>query len=174
MFNIPKQITQGDTVEWSEILNNYNTATDTLKCFIRGASSLDLTGVANGNQWDFYIDANQSALLTPGKYKTQFKIFEFSGENKTLGATELLVCPSFESLTEIEVRSADEIELEAVTQAIAKHSNGIKEYWIGDRKMEYRDLNELYQRQRELRQRIAIASGRIKPGGKNVGVSFSS
>ena len=73
-----------------------------------------------------------------------------------------------------DVDLVDEIELEAVTQAILKHSHGKKEYWIGDRKIEYRDLQELYDRQQYLRTRIAIASGKLKPGGRNVGIGFSN
>lgn len=172
MFNIPNQITQGDTVEWSETLPDYNPATDILKCFIRGASTLDLIGLANGEAWDFAIDTNQSILLSAGKYKTQFVIFEFGTKRNTIGNTELIVCPSFEALTELDTTSDDEKELELITQAIANHSHGKKSYQIGDRRMEYRDLNELYQRQAYLRQRIAIASGKLKPGGRNVGIRF--
>ncbi len=120
--------------------------TDTLSCFIRGQKALDLTGTATTEGWDFTIESAESETLTPGKYKTQFVIFEFGTDRKTLGTTELIVCPSFEKLTVLETRTADEIELEAVTQAIAKHSNGIKEYWIGDRKMEYRNLIESSER----------------------------
>ena len=174
MFNIPKQITQGDKTTWTEKLPDYNPLTDTLSCFIRGQTALDLTGTATTKGWDFTIESAESETLTPGKYKTQFVVFEFGTDRKTLGTTELLVCPSFEKLTELETRSADEIELEAVTQAIARHSNGIKEYWIGDRKMEYRDLQELYDRQQYLRTRIAISSGKLKAGGRNVGIRFSN
>lgn len=173
IWNIPNQITQGDTVEWSQTLDNYNPATDTLSCFIRGKSPLDLTGNANGDAWDFSIDTNQSILLATGKYKTQFVIFKFHTQRKTIGTTELLVCPSFEKLTQLETRSADEIELEGITQAIAKLAGGaVAEYWIGDRKMRYQDLSQLTERQKYLRSRIAIASGKLKPGGRDVGVRF--
>lgn len=173
LWNIPNQITQGDTVEWSQALEQYNPATDTLKCFIRGTSALDLEGVGNGNEWDFTITSAQTDTLTPGKYKTQFVIFEFGTKKKALGITDLLVCPNFESLTELETRSADEIELEKVNDTIANYSHGKKSYKIGDREMVYRDLEELYKRQAYLRRRIAIASGKLKPGGRNIGVRFN-
>ena len=169
MFNIPKQITQGDKTTWTEKLPNYNPLTDTLSCFIRGQTALDLTGTATTEGWDFTIESGQSDKLTPGKYKTQFVVFEFGTNRKTLGKTELLVCPSFESLDTLETRSADEIELEAVTQAIARNSNGVKEYWIGDRRLRYQDIGELTKRQRELRQRIALAKNPGAIGGRNVG-----
>lgn len=172
-WNIPNQITQGDTVKWSETNDDYNPATDTLKCFIRGATKLDLEGVENAGVWDFTITSAESAALTQGAYKTQFKIIASSGEHKTLGSTDLLVCQSFESLDELDTRSDDEKELEKVNNTIANYSHGKKSYQIGDRRMEYRDLNELYQRQQYLRTRIAIASGKLKPGGRNIGVSFS-
>lgn len=169
MFSIPSRITQGDLIEWLQILDNYNPATDILKCFIRGKSALDLTGVANGDGWNFTIDSTQSALLNSGKYKSQFVIFEFGTDKKTLGTTDLLVCSSFESLTELDTRSADEIELEEINNALNK---GITEYRIGDRMMRYHSLEELSKRQKYLRNRIAIAQGKIKPGGRNLGVGF--
>ena len=174
MFNIPKQITQGDKTTWTEKLPDYNPLTDTLSCFIRGQKALDLTGTATTEGWDFTIESAESETLIPGKYKTQFVILEFGTDRNTLGTTELIVCPSFEKLTELETRSADEIELEAITQAIARHSNGVKEYWIGDRKMEYRDLQELYDRQQYLRTRIAMAKNPSRIGGSNVGIRFSN
>ena len=173
MFNIPKQITQGDTVSWSETLEDYNPATDTLKCFIRGQSTLDLIGVSNGNQWDFTIDTNQSILIAAGKYNTQF-VIEFGANKKALGITELFVCPSFENMTELETRSADEIELEEITKAILKLASGaVSEYWIGDRKLKYQDLQQLTKRQQYLRTRIAMKKNPRAIWGQNVGVRFS-
>lgn len=173
-WNIPTQITQGDFITWSEELPDYNPATDTLSCFIRGQSALDLTGVANGTKWDFTLTSTQSDALIPSLYKTQFVIYAGGTNKTTLGSTDLVVCHSFENLTEFETRSADEIELEEITKAITKLSTGaVSEYEIGDRRMRYQDLDKLTARQRELRHRIAIASGRLKPGGRNVGVRFS-
>ncbi|MEO0835924.1 MAG: hypothetical protein AAFY16_08050, partial [Cyanobacteria bacterium J06642_3] len=134
LWNIPNQITQGDDIEWSQTLEDYNPATDTLSCFIRGASSLDLTGIPNGNQWDFTITSAQSQDLTPESYKTQFVIFKFGTKRKALGTTQLVVCQSFEKLENLETRSQDEIELDEVNKALAK---GVKEYSIGDRRVIY-------------------------------------
>jgi hypothetical protein len=98
----------------------------------------------------------------------------FAGSGRhTLGTVDLEVLPSFENLTELDPRTDDEKELEEVTKAIAAViSGGVAEYYIGSRRVRYQDLQLLTDRQRELRQRIAIASGRIKPGGTNVGISF--
>ncbi len=174
MFNIPKQITQGDRITWTQELEGYNPATDTLSCFIRGQSAaLDLNSVPNGEGWDFEITSAQSANLTPGAYKTQFVIFSGS-DRTTLGHTDLLVCPSFENLTEFDTRDSDEKELEAITKAIAQLSNGVAEYYIGDRRVRYQDLGELSKRQRELRNRIAMAKNPGIIGGRNVGIRFGN
>ncbi len=172
MFNIPKQITQGDRITWTQELEGYNPATDTLSCFIRGQSALDLTGVSNGSSWDFEITSPQSEALAPGQYKTQFVIFQTS-DRTTLGHTDLLVCPSFENLMEFDTRDEDEKELEAITSAIGKiASGGIAEYYIGSRRARYQDLGQLTERQKYLRNRIAMKK-RGSVGGRNVGVRFT-
>ena len=176
-FNVPKLITQGDTVKWSaltrEQFSPYKPYSDTLSCFIRGAVPLDLVGVPNLKGWNFRITSVQSNTLTPGKYKTQFVLIELSGDKTTLGTTEITVLPSFEGLTELETRSADEIELELITKAIAKLASGaVVEYRIGDRMMRYQDINQLTNRLKYLRTRIAIANGKLKPGGQNIGIRF--
>ncbi|MEM8828778.1 MAG: hypothetical protein AAGE96_05405 [Cyanobacteria bacterium P01_G01_bin.19] len=173
MFNIPSQITQGDLVQWSETLTDYDPNTDTLSCFIRGQAAQDLTGVADGTGWNFSIDTSQSATLPAGKYQAQFVVYVNGTKRKALGIAQLNVCASFENLSTLETRSPDEIELEAITQAIAKlASGGVAEYYIGDRRVRYQDLDQLTKRQEYLRRRIAIASGKMKPGGRNIGARF--
>ncbi|MEM7756577.1 MAG: hypothetical protein AAF298_00395 [Cyanobacteria bacterium P01_A01_bin.40] len=179
-FNIPSQITQGDSIKWVENFSGHDSLVDVMKCFIVGQSnSLTVSGNAIASGFEFEISGSMSQILQPGKYKAQFAFFldyvnVGSDRKNTLGTTNLLVCPSFESLTELETRSADEIELEAITKAINKLASGaVAEYYIGDRRMRYQDLGELTKRQQYLRTRIAIASGRIKAGGRNVGVRFN-
>ena len=177
IFNIPKQITQGDTVEWSTLTTQfspYKPYSDTLSCFIRGTVSLNLVGVPILKGWSFKVTSAESSTLTPGKYKAQFVSIELSGDKITLGTTELTVLPSFEGLTEIETRSADEIELELLVNAIAKLASGaVSEYRIGDRMMRYQDIDQLSRRLEYLRKRVAVANRKLKPGGRNIGVRFS-
>ena len=73
-----------------------------------------------------------------------------------------------------EVKSSDEIELEAIEKAIARMltNGGVAEYQIKSRKMRYHSLNELYQQRDRLRIRIARRKNRDSIGSKNVGVSF--
>lgn len=174
-WNIPQKITQGDRVSWSQNLDNFSPSIDILSCFIRGQSSLDLTGVGNELSWDFTVLEAQSAALLPGKYKTQFVVFASGMGRHTLGSTDLIVLPSFEALTELETRSPDEIELAQITMAIAKLVSGaVAEYRIGDRMMRYQDLEQLTKRQRELRNRIAMAKNAGNIGGRNVGIRFDN
>jgi hypothetical protein len=136
---------------------------------------LDLTGVPllTDEGWEFTILEAQSATLNPGKYKAQFVFFGTSGR-ATLGSADLLVLPNFESLTTLETRTVDEIELEQITMAIARLASGaVAEYRIGDRMMRYQDLEQLTKRQRELRNRIAMTKNPGTVGGRNVGIRFS-
>ena len=173
IFNIPTQFTQGDSFSWYIKLGDYNPATDTLSCFIRGQSALDLTGISNADRWDFAITSVQSAELIPGKYKKQYVIFKNGTKRETLWTADLLVCQSFENLTELETRTPDEIELEAVTKAIAQlSSKNVAEYYIGTRKVRYNDLASLYERQKYLRNRIAKSKNKAAIGGRNVRAGF--
>ncbi|MGL6341407.1 MAG: hypothetical protein ACRC80_19970, partial [Waterburya sp.] len=102
--------------------------------------------------------------------KAQFVIFAFGTGRKTLETIDLLVCPSFESVTTFDGRSDDEKELEVITTAIARLAGGaVSEYRVGDRMMRYQDLAELTKRQRELRNRIAKTKN---VGNQNVKIRF--
>ena len=175
-WTIPTQITQGDRITWKEKLDQYNPATDNLSCFIRGQNgSLDLTATPSGDGWEFIIPEVSSATLAPGAYKVQLVIVTAAKGRQTLGEAELEVCPSFEDLTTFDVRDADEIELEAITKAIATLAKGaVAEYYIGDRRMRYQDLGDLTKRQQYLRNRIAMSKNPNNVGGRNVGIRFSS
>lgn len=175
IWNIPQKITQGDRVTWTQNLDGFDSAVDTLSCFLRGQSSaVDLTGsplLLGG--WEFSLTEAQSANLQDDKYKAQFVIFASVLGRQTLGSQHLIVLPSFEALTTLETRSPDEIELEQITMAIAKLVSGaVAEYRIGDRMMRYQDLEQLTKRQRELRNRIAMSKNPRNIGGRNVGIRF--
>ena len=73
-----------------------------------------------------------------------------------------------------DVKTADEIELEAIEKAIAKMltNGGVAEYQIKSRKMRYHSLDELYRQRDRLRLRIARRKNRGSIGGQNIGVSF--
>ncbi len=73
-----------------------------------------------------------------------------------------------------EVKSSDELELEAIEKAIAKmlSNGGVAEYQIKSRKMRYHSLDELYRQRDRLRIRIARRKNRAGIGGQNIGVSF--
>ncbi|MEM9271512.1 MAG: hypothetical protein AAGA80_00925 [Cyanobacteria bacterium P01_F01_bin.143] len=72
-----------------------------------------------------------------------------------------------------EVKSSDELELEAIEKAIAKMltNGGVAEYQIKSRKIRYHSLDELYRQRDRLRIRIARRK-RAGVGGKNLGISF--
>lgn len=175
MWNIPQTITQGDHRTWIETKENYDYLADHLKIFIRGQSALDLQSANLYNGWGFEITSAQSMALLPGKYKAQIVVFPHLDERFALDIISLEVLASFESLTTLETRTPDEIELEQITMAIAKLVSGaVAEYRIGDRMMRYQDLEQLTKRQRELRNRIAMALNPKNIGGRNVGIRFEN
>lgn len=174
MFNVPN-FTQGDRITWYEELPDLDPLTDTLSCFIRGVGSLDLTAFTDGDDgvWQFEISSAQSQGLPPGKYKAQFTVFYSSGARQTLGVVLFDVAPDLAALGTIDNRNVDEIELEKVRDAIASGlSDGVAEYEIGERKVKYHSLDELYKRERYLLHRIAKRKDKSTIGGRNVGVRF--
>lgn len=172
MFSIPN-FTQGDRITWYEEFSDLNPNTDTLSCFIRGVGSLDLTAVPDSGQWRFEISSAQSQGLPPGKYKAQFTVFNSLGDRRTLGVVLFDVAPDLSTVGTIDNRSGDEIELEKVRNAISSGlSDGVAEYEIGERKVKYHSLDELYRRERYLLHRIAKRKNKSTIGGRNVGVRF--
>ena len=171
-FNIPLKITQGDAVTWSEEIAEYDPNVDTLICYVRGESRLDLAATNNSGLFEFAITSDQSNDLQPGKYKAQFVIDPQLGQRKTLGIAEFEVCPSFANLDSLETRSPDEIELEELNKAIAKLATGVQEYEIGERRVKYTDLPSLYKRKRQLQRRINLKKNPHLRNGRNTQINF--
>ena len=173
-FNIPQKITQGDAVTWTEEIAEYNPNTDNLICYVRGQARLDLTATNSNGLFEFAITSDQSNDLQPGKYKAQFVIEPRSGQRKTLGIAEFEICPSFANLDTLETRTPDEIELEELNKAIAKlSSRAVAEYYIGDRRVRYADLPNLYQRQIYLQRRINLKKNPHLKNGRNTLIGFN-
>ena len=172
MFKIPPQFTQGDRITWQETFADYDPLSDTLTCFLRGASSLDLTGVPDNNKWQFEISTTQSAGLTPGKYQAQFVVFGSGFGRTTLGVTSLEICPDFSILSELDNTLPEEKELAAIQKAITALSNGVAEYYIGERRIRYVELPQLYEREKYLKNRLAKIKNKGIVGGRNLPVRF--
>ena len=171
-FNIPQKITQGDAVTWTEELSDYNPSTDNLICYVRGQSRLDLTATANNGLFEFAIASDQTDDFKPGRYKAQFVIEPESGQRKALGIAELEICASFANLDSLDTRTPDEIELEQLNKAIQNLSSGVEEYEIGERRVRYTDLPNLYQRQRYLQRRINLTKNPQFRNGRDTQISF--
>ena len=164
---------RGDRVTWHEKLNNFDNNSDALACFIRGQADLDLTGVPNGDGWDFTITEAQSQTLVAGYYKAQFVIFGETAGRQTISTINIQVRPSLEH--DGAIVDPERAELEEITRAIATLSRGgIAEYQIKGRRVTYHDLNTLVKRQEYLRRRLAIRAGKIKPGGTNQRIRFGN
>lgn len=69
-MSIPAQFVAGDTVEFTDSYEDYPASDGwTLTYVLRGASSLNATGTADGDEWTVTFSANQTALLQPGRYE---------------------------------------------------------------------------------------------------------
>lgn len=172
-FAIPKRITQGDGLLWQENFPEYDASTDTLVCCILGKTKLTAVATNHNGFFQLGITPTDSNNLAPGVYKVQFVINPDSATRKTLGNTKIEVCPSFDNLNTLETRTPYEIELELVENAIRTGlKDGVAEYEIGDRKVRYQSLDELFKRQRYLKRQIAIARNPSLRRGRNVQIGF--
>ena len=171
MFNIPKEFYSGDKLTWTEELTD--SAVDTFALFIRGPSTLDITGIENGLTWLFEISEEKSEALLPGLYRANFVVYIVGTGRKTIGSMQFSVLPNPATVGSVDNRSHEEIELELVRSAIFKVAEGgVAEYEIGERRVRYSSLDELYKRERYLVNRIAKRKNRSIIGGRSVPIRF--
>lgn len=170
-FNIPEQITQGDRVTWVSQFPGFDPQIDTAALFIRGDNSLDLTGIPGFINWYFEISPSESMAMRAGLYMAQVVIFN-AERRITLSTVTIDVLPSFENLTELDTRTTEQKELELLNEAIAKLSSGVAEYYIGDRRVRYTELPQLYERQKYLQNRLASMKNKSSIGGRNVRIRW--
>ena len=171
MFNIPKEFYSGDRVTWTEELAIQSV--DTFALFVRGPFPLDLTGIRSGTGWLFEISEEKSEALLPGLYRANFVVFVAGTGRKTIGSTQFSVLPNPATVGTVDNRFREEIELELVRSAIVKVAEGgVAEYEIGERRVRYSSLDELYQRERYLVNRIAKLKNRSIIGGRSVPIRF--
>jgi hypothetical protein len=96
----PDSFTSGDTVKWSKPFPDYPASDGwTLKYYIRGAKTLDVTAEADGSGYLATINATDSAKLAAGDYPWSARVSK-AGEVYTVGSGTFTVLPDLSVVTE--------------------------------------------------------------------------
>lgn len=150
-MRIPQQITQGDSLSWSDSETNHLgkniSSTDyILKYALRGSTSLDLTGEAEGSGWVTSITKVQSAALSPGFYYWQAFVEKGTDEKITLGTGRVEILKDLSAVSGVfDGRTQNRKDLDAVQAAIRAMISGgaVQEYSIGNRSFKKMTLSDL-------------------------------
>lgn len=173
-MNIPSKIVKSDSTSWvdcatQDVLGNAVTSADwTLTYALRGATTLDLTAVAEGDGWKTSISAAQSGGLTAGIYYWQAIVTKGS-ERITLGSGQITVeADLLAASTGFDGRSQARKDLDAVQAAIRAIISGgaVAEYTIGNRSVRKMGMESLIMLESKLKAEVvreekaqAIANG---------------
>lgn len=176
-MNIPGEITQGDSLSWSDQIplnpnppyGSLNPATWTLKYAIRGAVNLDLTAVSGGDGWTTSVTSTQSATLTPGKYYWQAYCVDGSGNRITVGDGDLNIKVDLvQQAAGYDGRSLAKQIVDAIEAEIKARATGgyVIEYSIAGRSLRKESLSDLMKLRADWRAKYAreIRQSRINQG----------
>jgi hypothetical protein len=169
MFNIPKSIVAGDSKVWFDRFSQYPPAESwELSYAIRGESTLDVVGNADGEDFVCQISSTSSSNLSPGIYHWQAYIS--MGMNRTtIGNGAIEVIQDLASTNAgYDGRTEAQKLLGAVEAAIAAIAKGemVQSYSIKGRSLSKYSLTELIQLRDRLKGEVARENAR-KQGRDN-------
>lgn len=175
----PRAVIKGERIEWTKTFPDYSAADYSLEYRIRGnGTGFNVTGAANGADFDCAITAAQSATMTAGEiYQWQAWITETADSTNTWveAAGTIEVKPGFVTgtATAVDLRSDAKIILDAINATILnKATNDQLEYEIatpaGSRKLKRMSLKELTDARKIFAEIVARerAAERVRRGGK--------
>ncbi len=145
-MNEPIKFRAGDTVEWDVSNSDYPASTYTLKYYIRGANALDVTAVADGENYTVTVTADDSIKLPPGIYSYQGR-FESGTTHYTpedmVGTFEVL--PNLAAATAgTDARTHARIVLDAVNATLENRASKVQQaISIAGRQLSYMPVAEL-------------------------------
>lgn len=120
---LPTSFIAGENLSWEIEIADYSAIDGWAVAYhFRGPSLLNVSGVANGDGFEFAITPAQSAALQPGRYFYQAFATKSTTDTKLVAEGQIEVKASLASATAgYDGRSYNEITFEAITKAL----NGI-------------------------------------------------
>jgi hypothetical protein len=118
-----------------------------LKYYLRGPSTLDLTAAASGTGWATTLTTVQSAGLAAGLYAWTAIVAGGASERITVGTGQLTITPDVTAQSAgVDPRSTAQRALAQCESAMATfNSTGgkVRKYTIGGREMEFQTIGDL-------------------------------
>ena len=118
----------------------------TLKYYLRGPSSLDLTALVSSKSWSTTLAATSSATLTPGSYAWT-AIITSGSERITVGTGQFTITPDLTQQVGIYDPRSDAQKALASCEAAMSTFNAtggkVRKYQIAGREMEFQSIGDL-------------------------------
>jgi len=176
--HVSGSIISGDTYKTTFKHADYNPTDDSCQFLLNGASTLQVTGVANADNdgWDFTASARQTAILLPGTYRYAFRVTTSAGEAYTKEYGTIGVRPNPADTTPKQYfaeKMVAAIERVLEGQLTTDEAVAISSLSIGGRSLTMLDRDELIEeRARWIRTLNKLRNGGI--GVKSRGVDINS
>lgn len=172
-MNIPRQITNGDSVSWLDnatmdnLRNPISPPNWVLSYTINGPVKLEITASQFGSQWKTTMSKTQSATLTAGEYSWQ-AYATYGSDRVNVGRGKLIILPDLHAASAGgEFRSQTKQDLDAVQAAMRAIISGgaIQKYAIANRQVEKMQMADLLVL--ESRLKIQLKREELKEQGNN-------
>ena len=159
LTRVPAQIAAGDSVALRLNFADYPAGTWSSAWYLRGPSTLNLTGSAFGVSHDFAITATQSANLLEGSYVYSLRMS--SGATTTTVETgRLTVTPNIATAAPGQLASYAEQQLAICRTARENITRGeMKLYMIGGRQVQLHTLDDLRREESYWQTRVDMERG---------------
>ena len=127
MLNIPRSLTIGDAVDWTDSLEKYKASTDDLSYTLVGSTRLILNAIADGDSFVTSITSIQSNTLVAGTYSAQAAIANVG----TIAVVQIQIKPNLAIVPlPYTAKTQNQLNLEAAQKAYQNALNGVQEYEI--------------------------------------------
>lgn len=173
------QLVAGDTWSWKVNLSDYSPTAYTLKYFLRGASTLDLTATPSSSGTGFDLTA-ASAVTSPlagGPYAWQLCVFDVSNNRTELArGTVDIVADIAVQEAGIDLRSFNRQMLDAIQKVLLGTASRVEaEYQVNGRMLRLYDRETLVKLEGKYAWRVQnelIRNGQLAPSHNQVRQAF--
>lgn len=159
LSRVPAQIAAGDSVDLRLNFADYPAGTWSSAWYLRGPSTLNLTGSAFGTSHDFAVTTTQSANLLAGSYVYSIRMTS-GATTATVETGRLTVTPNIATAAPGQLASYAEQQLEICRTARENILRGeMKLYMIGGRQVQLHTLDDLRREESYWQTRVDMERG---------------